>query len=207
MHSDLTIIFDFGGVLLDWNPRYLYRKLFDGDEQAMERFLTEVDFYAWNAQQDAGRPFAEGIAIACTEHPQYSEQLRSYRERWAESISGTIDGTIQILRKLKNTGFRLAGLSNWSAETFPLMRDRYEFFSWLELILLSGEVGVNKPNARIFEIMLDRLGSPASNCLLVDDSMQNIAVAQSLGFQTIQFWSPEQLGLELVRMNILGANS
>lgn len=206
MSSELAIIFDFGGVLLDWDPRYLYRKLFDGNEQEMERFIQEVNFYGWNAEQDAGRPFDEGIAIACAEYPDYCELLRLYRERWAESISGTIDGSLEILQKLKDSGFRLAGLSNWSAETFPQMRNRYEFFDWLEVILLSGEVGVSKPDARIFEIMLDRLGSPAGHCLLIDDSPANIAAAQRLGFQTILFCSPEQLGRELTRLNILGVN-
>lgn len=202
MSSEFAIIFDFGGVLLDWDPRYLYRKLFEGDEQAMERFLKEVDFYAWNARQDAGRPFGEGIAAGCAEHPQYCDLLRQYRERWVESISGTIDGTVQILNLLKMSGYRLVGLSNWSAETFPLMRERHEFIKWFEFILLSGEVGVNKPDRRIFESLLERLGIPASNCLLIDDSVKNIAAAQSLGFQTIHFSSPEQLSLELVEKGI-----
>jgi 2-haloacid dehalogenase len=202
MMPEPVIIFDFGGVLLEWDPRNLYRKLFDGDEQAMERFLTEVDFYAWNAKQDEGRPFVDGIAAACAEHPQYCELLRLYRERWAESISGPIEGTVRILHTLKKSGYRLVGLSNWSTETFPQMRGQYEFFNWLELILLSGEVGVNKPDPRIFEILMDRLGSPASSCLLIDDSVKNIVAAQRLGFQTIHFGSPEQLSLELAKKGI-----
>lgn len=202
MPSELAIIFDFGGVLLDWDPRYLYRKIFNGNEQAMEEFLKEVDFFAWNAEQDAGRPFVDGIAAGCAAHPQHCDLLHLYRERWVESISGTIDGTVQILKMLQLAGCRLIGLSNWSAETFPSMRERHEFFQWFEFILLSGDVGVNKPDRRIFETLLDRLGTPASNCLLIDDSIKNIATAEVLGFQTIHFSSPEQLRLELIEKGI-----
>jgi 2-haloacid dehalogenase len=196
------IVFDFGGVLLNWDPRFLYRKVFDGDEAGMERFLKEVDFYTWNALQDAGRPFAEGVTAACTAHPEYCELIRMYHERWAESIGGSIEGTVEIARGLKQAGWRLAGLSNWSAETFPLMRDRYEFFNWLEFILLSGEVKVNKPERQIFEILLERAGCPAESCLLIDDSLKNIATAREVGLQTILFESPEQLAGALATMGI-----
>jgi 2-haloacid dehalogenase len=202
MNTDLVIIFDFGGVLLDWNPRYLYRKLFDGDEMAMERFLSEVDFYSWNECQDGGRPFDEGLAVACAEHPNYCQLLHLYRERWSESIAGPIEGSLRILESCRTAGRRIVGLSNWSAETFPLMRDTYEFFKWFEFILLSGEVGVNKPEKRIFELLLERLGCPAAECVLIDDSSKNIAAARALNFKTIQFTSPEQLRKELMDIGV-----
>ena len=120
-----TIIFDFGGVLLDWNPRYLYRKLFPGDEPAMERFLAEIGFSEWNRQQDAGRPFSIAVAELCARHPQYCDLIHAYDERFLEAVGGAIPGTVDILRRLHLAGFPLYGLSNWSAEKFRLVRPRY----------------------------------------------------------------------------------
>lgn len=187
------IIFDFGGVLLDWDPRYLYRKIFGDDVSGMERFLAEVDFYGWNARQDAGRPFADGVNKGCEQFPQYCELLRVYHERWAESIAGPIPGTVTLLKALKENGYRLYGLSNWSAETFYQVRNQYEFLSWFEDIVLSGDVGLIKPDPRIFELLLDRLKAPASSCLLIDDSLNNLAAAEQLGFRVIHFQSSGQL--------------
>ena len=200
-----VIIFDFGGVLLDWNPRHLYRKVFKGDEQAMERFLTEVDFYNWNIYQDQGRPFAEGIRIACDQHPQYCDLLQIYRDRWIETISGPIHGTVEILRELKQSGYRLFGLSNWSDETFYMTRDQFEFLDLFEQIIISGAVGLIKPDPAIFELLLEKVGSPAEQCLLIDDSPDNVASATRLGFQTVHFKSPAQLRQALVITGVLNA--
>jgi len=208
MESDFrpAIIFDFGNVLLDWNPRYLYRKLLK-DEAQIERFLEEVDFYAWNQLQDAGRPFPEAVAELCSRFPHYSDLIRAYDERYAESISGPIWETVEILRTLKAEGYDLYALSNWALEKFRLMQERYEFFGWFKEIVLSGEVRLVKPDPRIFTLTLERIGRPAQECLLIDDSAENIAAARALGFQTIHFHSPEQLGLELQRLGLLGKNS
>jgi 2-haloacid dehalogenase len=197
-----TIIFDFGGVLLDWDPRHLYRKYFNGDEQAMERFLSEVDFFNWNLLQDAGRPFADGVAQGCAQHPEYCELLKIYDEHYPESIVGQISGSVEILVHLKQAGYSLFGLSNWSAEKFHLVRDQYEFLDCFKQILLSGEVRLAKPDPRIFHLMLEKVGRPASECLLIDDSLKNIEAAQRLGFQTIHFQSPEQLCQELAKKGI-----
>ena len=204
MQKEPVIVFDFGGVLLDWDPRYLYTKLFNGDVQAMERFLTDVDFYEWNNHQDAGRPFADGVAEGCRDHPEYCELLRLYDERWQESIAGPNWGTVSILESLKAAGYRLAGLSNWSSEKFYLVRPQYPFLDCLELVVLSGEVGLVKPDPRIFHILAEKVGRTSQECLLIDDSLKNIETARSLGFQTIHFQSPEQLRAMLVEMNILG---
>jgi 2-haloacid dehalogenase len=200
-----VIIFDFGGVLLDWNPRYLYRKVFNGDEQAMESFLTEVDFYTWNLNQDQGRPFDEGIRIACAQHPQYCDLLQIYRDRWIETISGPIDGTVKILRELKQSGYRLFGLSNWSDETFYMTRDKFEFLNLFEQIIISGAVGLIKPDPAIFALLLDKVGRPPEQCLLIDDSPDNVTTARRLGFQTIHFESPVQLRQTLVTVGVLNA--
>lgn len=200
---DLALIFDFGNVLIGWDPRFLYRKLFHGDEAAMERFLEEVRFVEWNTRQDAGRPFKEAIEDVCAEFPQYCELIRAYDERWEESISGPIWPTIEIVGKLKELGYLMHGLSNWSVEKFELTRPKYEFFSWFETILVSGEIGINKPDPRIFEIMLERIGRQPTDCLLIDDSLPNIEAAYRLRFHTIHYRSPEQLRAELEERGIL----
>jgi 2-haloacid dehalogenase len=202
-----ALIFDFGGVLVDWNPRYLYEKFFDGDERGMQRFLDEIGFAEWNLQQDKGRPFAEAVAELSGRFPQYAELIRAYDLRWEESISGPIQPTVEILGELKQAGYPLYGLSNWSEEKFRLVRPKYEFFDWFEAILVSGEVRLVKPDEPIFNLMLERIGRRAEECLLVDDSAANIQAAARLGFRTIHFQSPEQLRRELQGMGYLDSRT
>jgi len=198
-----AIVFDFGGVLLDWDPRYLYRKIFAGDLDAMERFLAEIDFYNWNLQQDQGRPFAVAVTELSRQFPQYATLIQAYDERWEESIGGLIQPTIEILRALKQAGLPLYGLSNWSAETFRFFSPKHEFFSWFDDILVSGEVKLVKPDPRIFAVFLERIGRSAAECLLIDDSQANLTVAARLGFKTIHFQSPEQLEAALKQFGLL----
>ncbi len=197
-----VLVFDFGGVLLDWNPRHLYRKLF-AEAGAMERFLVENDFAAWNVEQDRGRPFSVGVAELCGRYPHHAELIRAYHARWEESIAGPIPGAVALLAELKQAGYPLYGLSNWSAETFAHIRPRYAFFDWFEAILISGEMGLVKPDPRIFRALLDRVRRPAAECLFVDDGQDNIAAARTLGFRTIRFEAPEQLAAALRRLGIL----
>jgi len=197
------IVFDFGGVLLDWNPRYLYQKLFNGNSAAMERFLHEIGFHDWNTEQDKGRPFVEGIAELCKRFPKYANLINVYYERWEESVAGPIVETVEILRLLKHKGYSLYGLSNWSAETFHLVRSRYDFLNWFKAIVISGEVKLVKPDPRIFEVLLQRISNPAEKCLFIDDSEINISVAREMGFNTIHYRSPEQLERELSKRNLL----
>jgi 2-haloacid dehalogenase len=192
-----VFVFDFGNVLIDWDPRYLYRKLFGGDMQAVENFLREVRFFEWNLEQDAGRPFEEAVAEMCNRFPQYCELIRAYDQHYEESLGGPIWPTVEILRELKDAGYPLYALSNWPAEKYIQVRHKFPFFDWFDDIVISGEVRLAKPDARIFELLLTRIGRPAGDCLFIDDSPKNIAVAQSLGFQTIHFQSPEQLRQEL----------
>jgi 2-haloacid dehalogenase len=198
-----AIIFDFGGVLLDWNPRYLYRKLFPNDEQGMERFLSEIGFNEWNRLQDAGRPFSVAVAELCSRYPQYCDLIRAYDERYLESLKGAIPATVDILRSLWMEGFSLFGFSNWSAEKFYLARPEYEFLGWFQGIVISGEVGMTKPDPRIFQMLLMQVNRPAGECLLIDDSPANISVGHTLGFQTIHFHKPSQLADELARRGLL----
>ena len=200
--SKQAIIFDFGGVLLQWDPHRVYRRFFDEPHQ-IDQFLTEIDFATWNAEQDRGRPFSEGVAELSSQFPQYAHLIRAYYEHWEDSIAGPIEGSVAILRMLKQSGFPLYGLSNWSAETYPRVRDRYDFFRLFDDIILSGEVGVNKPDPAIFALTLARIARPAGECLLIDDSETNVVAARRMGFSALHFSSPEQLRHELHSLGIL----
>jgi len=203
VNSRPAIVFDFGGVVLDWNPHYLYRKFFNDDVSAIERFLTEIGFEEWNLKLDEGRPFSEGVAELSAQFPQYADLIRAYDERWEESIGGVIQPTLDMIYALKRSGYALYGLSNWSAETFCRVRPRYKFLDLFETIVLSGEVKLNKPDPRIFAVFLERVGRKAEECLFIDDSEENIIVARQLGFGTIHFESAEQLKKELCQRNLL----
>ncbi len=205
-HYQPAIVFDFGGVLIDWNPRYLYNRLFDGDAIAMENFLDEVGFTAWNLQQDKGRSFAEAVAALRAQFPHYSDLIKAYDERWEESIKGPIWPTVDILRSLKDAGYLLYGLSNWSAEKFYLVRPKYEFFSWFDAIMVSGEVKLIKPDPRIFDLFLAKINRTASECVYIDDSLANVDAADRLGFTVIHFQSPEQLASDLRALGLLRQN-
>lgn len=198
-----AIIFDFGNVLLEWNPRYVYQRYFPNDPEAMERFFKEVDFANWNLQQDKGRPFAEGVAILSEKFPQYAQLIRAYHENWTDSIGSAYTGTIEIMKQLKKAGYPLYGLSNWSAETFPFAREKYDFFDLFDDFVISGDVGHVKPDPRIFQIMLEKIGRPADECLFIDDALTNISQAQKMGFATVHFQSAEHLAVVLHELKIL----
>ena len=203
MKNTPIVVFDFGGVLLDWDPRHLYRKLFDDDDAAMERFLAEVNFSEWNHEQDKGRPFAEGIAELSGQYPQHATLIATFGERWEESIAGPITGSVEILEALKQKDFPLFGLSNWSAETFQRIRPEHEFLNWFDDIVLSGEVGLAKPDPAIYRVLLEQVNDSADKCLFIDDSEANVVAARELGFMTIHFESPQQLRLELSTRGLL----
>jgi len=196
-------VFDLGGVLLDWNPRHLYRKLFAGDEAAMEHFLATVCTHEWNRCQDAGRSFAEGGRLLTAEHPDKVELIDAYGARFDEMIAGPIAGMVEILAELRDRGTPLYGLTNWSAETYPPARERFAFLSWFRGILVSGEVGVIKPDPRIFEVLIERFAINPENAVYIDDVEANVAAAQSFGIHAIQFTTPARLRRELTRLGLL----
>ncbi|MFA5873366.1 MAG: HAD family phosphatase [Anaerolineales bacterium] len=198
-----AIVFDFGGVLLDWNPRNLYRRYFPDNPEAMEQFLAEINFMEWNAYQDKGRPFKEGVAILSNQYPQYSRLIQAYYETWEESVAGEIPGAVEILKRLKRKGFPLYGLSNWSVETFPAIRRKYSFFELFNDMVVSGYVNLIKPDPAIFKLLLKKIGRPARECLLIDDSDINVSIARELGFVTFQFQTPALLNTELNRLGVL----
>jgi 2-haloacid dehalogenase len=191
-----VIVFDLGGVLIDWNPRHLYRKLFD-DEAAMERFLSEVCNPDWNICQDAGRPFEQAVAELAVVHPEQRPMIEAYWYRWPEMIAGPIEDAVEVFAELRQAGLELHALTNWSAETFGVARERFEFLTWFRSILVSGEIGLIKPDPRIFELLLERIGRAARDCLYIDDSAPNVAAARALGFDVIHFQDGGQLRAEM----------
>ena len=197
-----AVIFDFGNVLLEWEPRNVYRRYFPNDEEGMERFLRDVDFMAWNAMQDKGRSFKEGVADHSIRFPQYAPMIQAYQDHWVDSIGDANWGTVEILKGLKQAGYSLYGLSNWSTETFPHARHKYDFFDLFDDMVISGEVGYVKPEPEIYRILLEKIGRPAQECLFIDDSLPNIKQANTMGFTSILFTSPDQLRDELSRMGL-----
>jgi len=197
-----AVVFDLGGVLVDWDPRYLYRQLFD-DPDEMESFLAEVTTAEWNACQDAGRPWAEAVELLVAEHPQRRELIEAFHGRWPEMLAGEIPGTVDVLADLRAAGVRLIALSNWSAETFPVARERFDFLAWFEGIVISGDVGMNKPDRRIFEHLIEQFGIEPAAALFIDDSSANVDAAKALGFQAIQFTDATTLRGELERLGLL----
>jgi 2-haloacid dehalogenase len=198
-----AIIFDYGNVLIEWNPRYVYQKYFPNNTEGMENFLKEVDFMGWNAKQDKGRTFKEGVADLSSQFPQHAHLIQAYHDNWKDSIGKSYTGTVEIMKQLKEKGYPLYGLSNWSAETFPYARSKYDFFDLLEDMVISGEVGYVKPEPEIYHLILEKIDKPAQECLFIDDSLPNIQQAKKMEFEVIHFQSPEQLANELESMGLL----
>jgi 2-haloacid dehalogenase len=205
-HLQPALVFDFGGVLVEWDPHYLYRPFFNGDDAAIDRFMLEIDFHAWNVQQDGGRSFDEGVAVLSAQFPQYAPLIHAYHDHYADSITGPIAGTVDILRACKAAGYPLYGLSNWAQEKFELVRPQFDFFDCFDDILISSTVNLVKPDPRLFEIFLARIKRRAEDCVYIDDSAANVAVADQLGFITIHFESSPHLAAELDRLGVLRLN-
>ncbi len=198
-HTDgAAVVFDLGGVLIDWNPRYLYRKIFGADEAAMERFLSEVCTPVWNARLDAGRPFAEGVTELMREYPGQAEVIEAYRSRWQEMLGGAFPENVEVMRELRRANVPVYALSNWARETYAVTRSRFPFLDEFDGILISGDVGIGKPDPAIFRELLQRFGLVAESTVFIDDSRANVAVARSMGFDAIEFESAGQVRRDLV---------
>jgi 2-haloacid dehalogenase len=197
-----TVVFDLGGVLIDWDPRYLYRKLL-ADEAEVERFLTTICTPEWNAEQDRGRPFAEGVAELVERHPEHAAAIAAYHERWPEMLAGDLPGSVAVLADLRAAGVPLYALTNWSAETFAITRGRFEWLDWFDGLLVSGEERMTKPDPAFFRLLLDRFGLDPGSTVFVDDSEANVAAARELGIDAVRFIGPDQLRRELSARRIL----
>lgn len=191
-----NIIFDYGGVLLDWNPHYLYDPYF-GDKEKAEWFLTNICTYEWNAQHDGGRRVAEGTAELVAEHPEWKKEIEMYYGEFMQMMGGQIEGMEDCVKQLKDKGYHIFGLSNWSEETFALVRHVYPVLDLMEGMVISGIEKVMKPNHRIFEIALERFGIMADETVFVDDNPNNVKAACEVGIHGVLFSSRTQIENEL----------
>ena len=201
------VVFDLGGVLIDWDPRHLYRKLFAGDEAAMEQFLANVCTHEWNRSQDAGRSFAEGARLLKADHPDKAALIDAYCARFDEMMPGPIAGSVAILAELKAVGTPLYCLTNFSAETYPATFERFEFLRWFEGILVSGEVGIIKPDPRIFELLIERFAMDPRRAVYIDDVEANVTAARPFGIHAIHFSTPTALRAELAELGLLSSQT
>jgi 2-haloacid dehalogenase len=196
-----AVVFDLGGVLIEWDPRRLYRQLFD-DPAAMESFLSEVCTPAWNARLDAGRSWPEAVESLAREFPAQRDVILAYDARWEEMLGGAIEGTVQILAELRDAGISCYALSNWSAAKFVLTRPRFPFLEWFEGIVISGDVGASKPDPAIYRVLVARYGLTPSTTVFVDDAEPNVLVAADLGFRSIRFTGAPRLREDLRRLGL-----
>jgi 2-haloacid dehalogenase len=196
-----AVIFDLGGVLIDWNPRHLYRTLFD-DEAEMEAFLRDVCAPEWNLEQDRGRPWAQAIAELSALHPGKAELIAAYRGRWHEMLKGPIHGTVAILEALHAAGVPLYALTNWSAETYPIAEERYAFLGRFQGVVVSGRIGLIKPDAAIYAHTIERFGIAPARTVFIDDSAKNVAGARAVGLQALHFTGPEALVRDLACLGL-----
>ena len=201
-----TIIFDFGGVLIDWNPRYVYDQVFDSEEK-IDWFFENICTSEWNEKQDAGRSLCEATEELVAEYPGHEKEIRAYYDRWEEMLGGPIHETVEILRGLIDSKkYKIYALTNWSAETFPVAVQRYDFLQWFDGIIMSGEEKTRKPFPEIYQLLLDRFNVDAGKAIFIDDSIRNIKGAEAIGITGIHFQSPGQLLQDLDRNNITVAS-
>lgn len=192
-----TILFDLGAVLIDWNPKYLYTRLFATEAEA-DDFLATVCTFDWNEAQDGGRLIAEANELLIGQFPQHREQILAYYERWPEMLGGPIQETVDILRELKDSGkYKLYALTNWSAETFPIALERFGFLQWFDGIVVSGTEKMRKPDPAFYRLLLDRYAVKADEALFIDDNLRNVRAAEAMGIRSVQFTSAEALAEDL----------
>jgi 2-haloacid dehalogenase len=197
-----TIVFDLGGVLIDWNPDYVYKRIFP-DEEEREWFYKNICTADWNEEQDAGKSLRQATEELIKKFPGHEVNIRAYYDRWQEMLGGPIHETVEVLHHLKNkTSLRLYALTNWSAETFPVALELYDFLHWFEGRVVSGEEKTRKPFADIYQRLVERYNIVPANAIYIDDNYRNLIPAKELGFHVIHFQSPQQFKKELT--DILG---
>lgn len=197
-----TIIFDLGGVLIDWNPRYMYRKIFD-DEAKMEYFLANITTPDWNEAQDGGQKLSVATEMLVEQYPEFETEIRAYYGRWTEMLNGAIQETVDILNEIYGSKkYRLYALTNWSGELFHHALERFEFLQYFEGIVVSGDENLKKPDLRIYNLILDRYNIEAETAVFIDDNKRNIEASKKVNLQTIHFQSPEQLRVDLAKLGV-----
>lgn len=200
-----TVVFDIGGVLIDWHPRYLYRKIFKEDLQRMEYLLSNICTFDWNAQQDAGRSFAHGVLELQAKYPDWAEYIEAFDCRWEEMLGDAKWETVSILEELKNTGIPIYALTNLSAEKYPIVLARYQLLNKFDGILVSGKVGMKKPDPEIYQLLLDKYAIRAYETVFIDDSEKNIETARRFGMRVIHFQDALELRKDLEDLKLLKA--
>jgi 2-haloacid dehalogenase len=198
----MNIVFDLGKVLIDWDPRYLYRKVFE-DEADMEWFLATVCHPNWNLELDRGRSFDDGVIEATARHPDYAEEIAMYRDRWMEMVPGAIEGSVAILEELHISGVPLYAITNWNGDSFRATRSRFGFLALFREIIVSGDEKLLKPDPAIYKLLTTRHALKTNECLFIDDSMKNVLGAKALGWQGHHFTSPEHLRKDLVERGLM----
>ena len=194
-----NIIFDFGGVLLDWNPHYLYDPYF-GDVEKAEWFLTNICTYPWNAQHDAGKPVAEGTTELIAQYSEWEKEIRMYYSEFEKMLSGQIADMEEYIKELKGRGFRIYGLSNWSVETFAMIRPKYPILDLMEDMVISGKEKVMKPDAKIYQIALSRFDIKPEESVFIDDNVNNIIGCEAAGIHGVVFKDAGQLRSDLEKL-------
>ena len=198
-----TIIFDLGVVLIDWNPRYLYRKLLK-DENEVTWFLENICTGEWNDKQDAGRSFEEATAELVDRFPEWEVPIRAWYDRWEETIGGSVKDSVDVLEQLKALGkYKLYALTNWSESTFPWALANFPFLHWFDGIVVSGVEKTRKPFPEIYQILFDRYQVDPQQALFIDDNIKNIEGGKKMGLHTIHFTSPDQMKQELNALRIM----
>ncbi len=188
-----TIIFDLGGVLIDWNPEYVFQEVIS-DPERRRYFFDNICTHEWNIEQDAGRSLADATKLLVDQWPEWETEVRTYYDRWSDMLGGPLPETVELLRELHDLGtHRLLALTNWSAETFPVALERYDFLQWFEGIVVSGTERTRKPFADIYQLLLERYGVPAAAAVFIDDSLKNIEGAAAIGIHGIHFQDAGQL--------------
>jgi 2-haloacid dehalogenase len=181
-----TVVFDIGGVLLRWDPRNLYRKIF-AEEAEMEWFLREVCTSEWNVEQDRGRKWDDAVALLVERHPEWESQIRAYHERWHETVAGVYEENVALLERLTAAGVPVYAITNFSAEKFVEARERHRFLQLFRGVVVSGEDRMLKPEREIFDLFFSRYGLRPQDCVFIDDSRANVEMARSLGLHTVHF--------------------
>jgi 2-haloacid dehalogenase len=196
MSNIKTVVFDIGGVLIDWNPRHMYRKIFKSEEE-MEWFLSNICTYEWNVQQDGGKLFSEATAELSARYPEYSDKIALYYGRWEEMLGGELTDTVKIFNELKSAGMPVYALSNWSHEAFPAAYERFDFMKQFDGLVVSGYEKILKPDHAIYRVLMSRYNVNPVESVYIDDNKANADAAAELGFHGIHFQSAEQLRQEL----------
>jgi 2-haloacid dehalogenase len=197
-----TVVFDLGGVLIDWDPRHLYRKIFVSEEE-VDDFLSTVATLEWHNEQDRGRTLEEATALLISQHPEYGPEIEAYYGRWDEMFGDPIEGSLRVLQDLREQGHLLYAITNWPAETFPRARERWDFLGWFDDIVVSGEERATKPDREIYDVLVKRTGLDPATTVFIDDREPNIRAAGDLGFITVKFEDAAKLRKDLVRLGVL----